>query len=193
MAEDTAGEAAAGPFYDAAEATYTTLVDPRHELSSLYGMVNVPTAVLIDEQGTIVRWDEGTYTKKYGSGDMTFGTDEYVPMVRDWVARGADSEYVLDAKTLAEQLPERTDAAARGDANFRLGAHFELLGDHELAARYWQEAQRLNPDSWNYHRQEWSYEPSEAGRKWFAKYQTLEGRPYYRPMAGVSDAPEDEP
>lgn len=49
VAEDTAGEAAAGPWYDKAMATYTTLIDRDHVVSSLYHMVNVPTGVWIDE------------------------------------------------------------------------------------------------------------------------------------------------
>ena len=182
MAEDTAGEQAAGPFYDAAEATFTSLVDPRHTLSALYGMVNVPTGVLIDEQGTIVRFDEGTYSRKYETGSLSFGTDDYVPMVRDWVKRGAASRFVRSPRELRAQLEGMSASEAEADAAFRLGTYFELQGDRPRAERYWREAQRLNPDSWNYHRQEWSYDPSAHGAKWLAKYQELGGKPYYAPM-----------
>ena len=61
-AQDTGGEAAAGKFYAAAKATYATLIDPQHLVSSLYGMVNVPTGVWIDEQGRMVRPLETAYT-----------------------------------------------------------------------------------------------------------------------------------
>ena len=50
-AQDTAGEAAAGKFYDRAKATFTTLIDKQHTVSTLYGMVNVPMGVWIDEEG----------------------------------------------------------------------------------------------------------------------------------------------
>ena len=39
----------------AAPPEYPCLVDERHQLALLYGMVNVPTAVWIDEDGRIVR------------------------------------------------------------------------------------------------------------------------------------------
>ena len=61
MAQDTGGEEAAGEFYDAASASYTTLIDVGHTVSSLYNMTNVPTGVWIDEEGQIVRINEGTY------------------------------------------------------------------------------------------------------------------------------------
>lgn len=182
VAQDTAGEEAAGPFYDAAEATYTTLIDNKHTLSALYGMVNVPTGVLIDEEGTVVRFDEGTYTREYSAGNLTFGTDDYLPIVRDWVAKGADSEYVQEAADIASAVGQPSDAEARADAAFRLATHFELQGDRERAVTYWRQAQELHPESWNYHRQEWSYDPGTHGAKWFQKFQELEGKPYYAPL-----------
>ena len=51
--------------------------------------------------------------------------------------------------------------------------------EEELAAQYWHHAQELNPADWNYHRQEWSFEPrQDASKKWMDKFQKLE-RPYY--------------
>lgn len=46
-------------------------------------------------------------------------------------------------------------------------------------------AQALNPDSWNYHRQDWSFTPAEAGINWQRKVQTLGDKPYYRPIDGL--------
>lgn len=152
-------------------------------------MVNVPTGVLVDEQGTIVRYDEGTYSRKYEAGNLSFGTDEYVPMVRDWVKNGSASRFVRAPRELAAQLGKASSAEAKADAAFRLGSFFELGGDRERAEQYWEQAQALNPDSWNYHRQDWSYAPAEAGAKWFEKFQTLEGKPYYAPMA-TPDSPD---
>ena len=47
-----------------------------------------------------------------------------------------------------------------------------------LAKKYFERAQTLNPDDWNYHRQDWSFTPGEAGAKWLDKFQKLE-EPYY--------------
>ncbi len=51
VAEDTAGVKAAGPVIRAAKPEYTVLVDSTHVVTRLYDMVNVPTAVWINEQG----------------------------------------------------------------------------------------------------------------------------------------------
>ncbi|MGH9141580.1 MAG: hypothetical protein ACRD2I_10635 [Vicinamibacterales bacterium] len=44
-------------------------------------------------------------------------------------------------------------------------ATFTTLVDatHTVSSAF--RAQTLNPDDWNYHRQEWSFTPSEAGKK----------------------------
>lgn len=156
-------------------------------------MVNVPTSVLIDENGTVVRFDEGAYSRKYELGNLSFGTDAYLPMVKDWLVHGAESQFVREPDQLSLLVARRTDAQARADAAFRLGTYFELTGDRDRAELYWQQAQELNPDSWNYHRQEWSYAPAQAGAKWFAKFQELDGKPYYEPLALPAGAEDSQP
>ena len=78
-AEDTGGEAVAGPIFDAANPTYIQVVDPDHIISSTFNFVNVPSAAWIDESGRIVRIDEGTYSQlhSFGEGEqaISFGTD----------------------------------------------------------------------------------------------------------------------
>jgi hypothetical protein len=55
VAQDSGGEDAAGPIFDAADVTYTSLIDVNHLISSLYNLVNVPSGVWIDEEGRIAR------------------------------------------------------------------------------------------------------------------------------------------
>ncbi len=145
-------------------------------------MVNVPTSVWIDEEGTIVRFDEGTYSRKYDLGRFSYGSDDYLPMIRDWVEKGSASRFVQEPNQLADRLDGMDSSEAKADAAFRLGVYFETTGEEERARTYWHQAQTLNPDSWNYHRQEWSYTPSEAGAKWMKKVQTLGDKPYYKPI-----------
>ena len=182
IAQDTAGEAVAGSFYDAANATFTTLNDVRHEVSSLYGMVNVPTAVWIDEQGNVVRQNEGAYSRQFSLGGMTIGTDEFTPALRDWVEHGENSIYALKPEQVAAKLKPRTADQALADASFRLGVYFHEQGNELLANKYWEKSQKLNPDSWNYHRQDWSFTPKEAMRNWLAKFRELRDKPYYEPL-----------
>ena len=56
FAQDSGGEADAGPILDAANVTYTSVIDTNHHISALYNLVNVPSAVWVDEEGKIVRF-----------------------------------------------------------------------------------------------------------------------------------------
>lgn len=181
-AQDTGGEAVAGPWYDQAKASYITLVDENHSISSLFKLVNVPSAVWIDERGKIIRIDEGTYATTHKMGDFEFGRDDYAPMVKDWVKKGAASEYAQD-NAVPKLAKSSNDAMA--EANFKLGVYFYRLGDTKKAEQYWVAAQQLNPDSWNYHRQDWSFTPTEANANWAKKFQALGEKPYYRPIADL--------
>ena len=67
-------------------------MDEDHIISSAFNFVNVPSAAWIDEDGRIVRIDEGTYSAIHEIGDgeqkITFGNDVYAPALKDWVANG---------------------------------------------------------------------------------------------------------
>jgi hypothetical protein len=157
VAEDTGGEAVAGPIFDAAQPTYVQVIDENHLISSLFNFVNVPSAVWIDEEGRIVRIDEGTYSRihEFGAGDqkIVFGNDVYAPAVLDWVANGADSRYVQSAQTVAGNMRTLSVDEQRADAAFRLANLFRAHGQAEKAEHYWGMAQTLNPESINYFRQ----------------------------------------
>ena len=75
-------------------------------------------------------------------------------------------------------MKPRSAEEMEADASFKLAIWFQQAGKRQLAAKYFARAQQLNPDDWNYHRQEWSFTPEEAGRKWLEKFQKLEA-PYY--------------
>ncbi len=99
VAQDTGGEAAAGEWFDRANATFTQIVDENHTISTLFNMVNVPTGVWIDENGVIVRPNETAYTTnsvlELGGKKMTIQGANYTAALRDWVAKGALSEFVV--------------------------------------------------------------------------------------------------
>ncbi len=46
---------ASRPFIEAASPTHWSLLDPTHQMDALFGVVNIPNVVWIDEQGLIVR------------------------------------------------------------------------------------------------------------------------------------------
>lgn len=181
-AQDTAGETAAGKWYDAANAGYTTLVDSKHAVSSAFQFTNVPTGVWIDESGRVIRPGEPAWTTSrttmYGGKPVVTEGEEYVAALRDWVANGGRSAYALSDEAFAERVKQRSSAEMEADASFALAVWLQETGNPALAKKYFARAQELNPADWNYHRQEWSFTPGEAGPKWLDKFQKLE-QPYY--------------
>ncbi len=183
VAQDTGGEEAAGSYFDDANVTYTAIIDVNHHISSLYNLVNVPSGVWIDEEGKIMRINEGTYAKEHFDG--AWGTNDYVPIVRDWVAKGADSEYVWDRSKVRESIVQRTPDAERAQPAFRLGGYYFTNDNDEKAEQYWTMAQELDPTSWNYLRQDLEYEEGgNAGPEWRARREQVEsaGGSYYAPL-----------
>jgi hypothetical protein len=160
------------------------LVDEHHLVSSLYNLVNVPSAVWIDETGTVRRIDEGAYAASHDLDGFKFGRDDYAPMVADWVGSGDASPHLAGPLEIAAKTPEE----AKAEPAFALGLYFQSIGDDTRANRYWAMAEALNPDSWNYHRQDWAFTPEEAGANWVKKFEALEGKPYYKPIDGLDVA-----
>jgi len=180
-AQDTGGEAVAGPIFDAAGAEYVQIVDVNHTISRVFNFVNVPSAAWIDETGKIVRIDEGTYAKTHPFG----GTDEYAPAVKDWVRKGPDSEYIQSAATVTNNIRNRTADEEKAEPAFRLGNFFREKGHGEKADLYWEQARQLNPDSINFFRQDLTLsEEGSAGESFmsYVKDYISQGKAYYRPL-----------
>jgi peroxiredoxin len=181
VAEDTGGEAVAGEWYDKAKATYTTLIDRDHVVSSLYYMINVPTGVWVDEQGHVVRPPEVAYSHNVALLGIKVNGSDYVAGLRDWVEHGPQSRFVSTPDELRQSLAARPAPLALADAHFKMATYFKEHKEGELAEKHWKEAQSLSPDNWNYHRQDWSFTPA-ATRNWMAKYRALGDKPYYAPL-----------
>jgi tetratricopeptide (TPR) repeat protein len=156
--------------------------------------VNVPTGVWIDERGRVVRPAEPAWTADrtdvFGGKALVIEGAAYVEAIRDWVAKGDASEYVLSDAEFARRVKPRSANEMEAEASFKLAVWFEQAGRMDLAAPYFERAQQLNPDDWNYHRQEWSGTP-DAGKKWLDKFQKTD-KPYYpkldlKPKGGKSE------
>jgi hypothetical protein len=94
---------------------------------------------------------------------------KYVAALRDWVRNGDRSIYALSDEEFARRVKPRSAAEMEADAGFKLAAYFHDNGNQELAEKYFEQAQQLKPDDWNYHRHEWSFTPKEAGKKWMRR------------------------
>jgi hypothetical protein len=138
--------------------------------------------VWIDERGRIVRPAEPAWaasrTDVYGGKPLEIQGELYVAALRDWLAKGDASEYVLSDEEFARRVKPRSSSEMEAEASFKLAVWLQQAGDAGLAAKYFERAQSLNPDDWNYHRQEWSFTPSEAGKKWLEKFKQFD-KEYY--------------
>jgi peroxiredoxin len=181
-AQDTAGPKVVDTWYEKAHVTFTALVDPNHTVSSLCQMVNVPAGVWVDESGKVVRPAEVAYSKQQRVLGQLIGDDRYAAGLADWVEKGAASEYAVSSDRLQSKLAVRSADERLADAHFKLGAYFSEHGKRELAAKHWQESQRLSPSNWNYHRQDWSFDKAKEMSNWLAKVRSLGGKPYYDPV-----------
>jgi len=150
------------PWIDAARPTYPTLIDRDHRLAELYGIVNVPQAVWIDEAGRIVRPAEaaGAYE---GFRKMNRATREmpaevarltaqaratYLDAIRDWARRGAQSPHAFTPEQARAHVPALTEDIAAAQALFRLAQFLIRHGEAAEGQRVMQEASRRHPDSW---------------------------------------------
>lgn len=204
VAFDSAGKAAVEPWIAAAKSTYPSLIDTRHIVAELYDMVNVPTAVWIDERGKIVRPSEPAgSTDAFRSLDRkTFAMPEdamkemqakrqaYQNAIRDWVANGAQSRFALTEAEVLRRMHTPDDTQARAAANFRLGEFLYECGHTDAAQKYFEEAKRLRPESWNYRRQALSLRDptnplSASGPEFWAAVDALGDKKYYPPVEDI--------
>jgi len=194
VAEESGGADAARPWIAQANPSYPCLIDVDHRVAALYGMVNVPQCVWIDEAGHIVRPPETAgstdHFRRMDPVTRTLSAEDqaaragartaYLDAVRDWVRTG---RHALDADYARRKLPRITPDMALADANFRLGIWLRRNGRPDEATVYLAEASRLHPESWNIWRQ--AADKNEtglaAGPAFWDRVQALGDRPYYPP------------
>lgn len=185
---DTAGVEACRPFIEAASPEHPSLIDTHHRVAEQFGVINIPNAVWIDEDGVIVRPAEAAPAppsmrdgdRQSSLGDMgempervmaimgeamkiESDPEAYEAALVDWITNGADSEFALSPEQAIERSRPRDDSTSRGAAHFELAAHLELAGEHEAAIGHFRQAHELVPDNFSYKRQAWSLEPGPEG------------------------------
>ena len=196
VALDSGGRRTTESWIRAANPTYPCLIDERHVVAELYGMVNVPNAVWIDETGHIVRPAETAGSSDSFRTELDRTTKQisasglaerarmrtaYFDAVRDWARNGPASPFALTDYEARRRLPTVTDDELLAAANFRLGQFLHAAGHRDAALPYLAEARRLHPESWSYRRQTWELEePGKAGSPTFwAAVDALGNKPYY--------------
>ena len=181
MALDTSPEDAR-PWIEKARSTHPALIDTGHLLADLYNVVNVPTALWIDERGRIVR-----------PNDVAFGTDTFTHItglesarhlgaLRAWV-RGERPAFTADEARRLQQLPTAADQQAR--AEFGLGQWLWTRGRLEAAGRHFERAGELAPHDFTIRRGTMPMRGVDPmGPEFRAMLQAWVGggRPYYHPL-----------
>jgi hypothetical protein len=143
---------------------------------ALFGMTNVPFGIWIDEHGTIVRPAEVATGPRQAPdapaaasqaaavperrreivARMTANMGDphrYQAAVRDWAAEGSASRYVLSEHEVIERSRPRPPEFGLAAAHFELAQHLHRTGSGRDAVAHFQEAHRLDPTNWSYHRE----------------------------------------
>jgi tetratricopeptide (TPR) repeat protein len=183
VAQDTGGAKDAGPWITAAKPEFTALIDDQQIVTQKYHMVNVPTGVWIDERGRIVRPNEVAFIDDRFKSFTNMDSAPYIEAIRDWAVNGAKSTYALSEDALKERLEPVKADRLKADAEFALGTYLYKQGKGPDAIPHFKEAQRLDPENWNYKRQAWALSDADRdyGTNFRKEVQKLNGKPYYEP------------
>ena len=103
---------ASRPFIEAANPTHRSLLDPTHQMDALFGVVNIPNVIWIDETGTIVRPAEPGWPASISYPDWLQGfLDD-----RDTKVEAKAAKIEASDPELAARLRGGQDKAAYADA-----------------------------------------------------------------------------
>ncbi len=182
---DSVGIEGCRPFIEAANPSHPSLIDQHHVMADRFGVINIPSALWIDEQGMIVRPAEAAPSPpkaeepappelpdelpermmemmSYASRIKSEG-EVYHDALADWIKNGSDSRFAMSPEKVIERSRPRDMDRSLGHAHFELASHLEAEGKHALAVPHFREAHRLVPESWTFRRQAWSLEPVGEG------------------------------
>ncbi len=212
VALDTGGADAARQFVEAATPEHPSLVDAAHLVDELFGVVNVPNGVWINEDGVIVRPVEPAFPprspvmERFRNLDVDTlpeplrevmvevkkiksDPDTYVAALRDWVENGAASRYALTPSEVIERSTPRPPAVAEAAAAFELAQRLHRSGHADDAVRWFKRAHALQPDNWTYKREAWNLvSPGNQGvndvyeGNWVADVKAIGAENYYPPL-----------
>lgn len=172
----------ARPYIDAAKPAHPSLVDVDHHVADLYGIVNVPTVIWIDEHGRIVR-----------PNDVAFGSDTFKDLhgiasaphldaLRAWVK---DGRMPLAAEEVRKLQPVPTAEEQLARAEFGLAWYLHQAGRAQAAERHFLRAGELAPHDFTIRRGSLPIRGLDPmGPPFFDMYTewTQAGHPYYVPL-----------
>jgi hypothetical protein len=206
VALDARGSETAGPWIAKAAPEHPSLIDAAHVVDALFGIVNVPSGIWIDEEGMIVRPPEPAHPRRPAYLDRAVPADappaererialvkalhveaeRYVAALRDWVENGDGSRYALSPDEVIRRSRPRPIDEAAAAAHFTLGQGLYARGAASAAIEHFREAHRLQLTNWTYRRDAWSLAGSEReavyGTSWVDEVKREGVENYYPPL-----------
>jgi hypothetical protein len=203
VALESRGAALARPWIEAARPEHPSLIDAGHVCDELFGIVNVPSGVWIDESGTIVRPPETAYPRRPAFLDreapadatprqreaveanrrLRVDAERYVAALRDWVEHGPRSRFALTPDEVLRRSRPRPREESEAAAHFALALALRDHGLDDRAAEHFREAHRLQPENWTYKRQAWALAGPERdriyGTDWLTEVKRMGGPERY--------------
>jgi hypothetical protein len=123
------------PFIEAASPTHRSLLDPTHQLDALFGVVNIPNVVWIDEHGVIVRPAEPGWPPGDHYPDWLRGFLDERDAQNEAKAKAVEVDNPeLAAKIRGGQDRESYSDAIRDWAEHGAGSRFAMTPDEVIAA-----------------------------------------------------------
>jgi hypothetical protein len=164
------GAAVLRSYIEDAAPEHPSLIDEAHVMDSLFGITNIPESVWIDEHGMIVRIRDAAVPppvmrpnakgepEPYGlGGRYGFDADADAIRLRDWAAKGAQSEYVLTPEQVIARCVPRPIEMSQAAAHFELAQHlWRREGFSDATLHHFGAAHTLQPDNITYKRQAYS-------------------------------------
>jgi tetratricopeptide (TPR) repeat protein len=208
VALDARGSETAGPWIARAAPEHPSLIDAAHVVDALFGIVNVPSGIWIDEEGIIVRPPEPAHPRRPAYLDRAVLADaapaererielvkalhvdaeRYVAALRDWASsqRGRESRYALSPDEVIRRSRPRPVEEATAAAHFALGQALYARGAHSAAIEHFRAAHRLQPTNWTYRRDAWSLAGADReavyGTSWVDEIKREGLENYYPPL-----------
>jgi hypothetical protein len=159
------------------------LIDTTHCADELFGFINVPMAVWIDENGMLVRPAETANIERSPLRDREIpdglperlgkmmrevkqipdDSEAYRAAIFDWMRNGARSRYAMSPDQVVEASRPISGNQARAAACFSMGEHLHRTVGHDAAVPWWKEAHALYPENWTYKRQAWTLVTTPEG------------------------------
>ena len=161
------------------------LVDPEHTVAHLYGIINIPTVVWIDESLRIVRPPRIEYGTNLWQELTGSDCEPHLEAVRTWVRTG-EVGMTSDEARRGQVPPTFDEQLAR--AEFVLAWHLHKSGHDAAAEAHFARADRLAPHDWTIRRGSMPIRGVDPmGERFFAIYQEYQeaGRPSYESFAAA--------